>query len=87
RILQRDGFTPTSLISVLDAMLKLRQVCCDPRLLKGVEMAPHTERAKLAWLREQLPDLVAQGRRLLVFSQFTAMLDLVADELTELGLP
>ena len=59
----------------------------DPRLLKGVEMAPHTERAKLAWLREQLPDLVAQGRRLLVFSQFTAMLDLVADELAELGLP
>ncbi|MFG6455568.1 DEAD/DEAH box helicase [Roseateles sp. BYS96W] len=87
RILQRDGFTPTSLISVLDAMLKLRQVCCDPRLLKGVEMAPHTERAKLAWLREHLPDFVAQGRRLLVFSQFTEMLDLIAAELAALGLP
>jgi len=87
RILARDGFSATSLISVLDAMLKLRQVCCDPRLLKGVEMAPHTERAKLAWLREHLPDWVAQGRRLLVFSQFTEMLDLLALELTELGLP
>jgi len=87
RILARDGFSATSLISVLDAMLKLRQVCCDPRLLKGVEMAPHTERAKLAWLREHLPDWVAQGRRLLVFSQFTEMLDLLAQELTELGLP
>ncbi|MFT7723492.1 MAG: DEAD/DEAH box helicase [Roseateles sp.] len=87
RILQRDGFSPTSLISVLDAMLKLRQVCCDPRLLKGVAVAPHTERAKLEWLREQLPALVAQGRRLLVFSQFTGMLDLIADELGALGLP
>ena len=87
RILARDGFTPTSLISVLDAMLKLRQVCCDPRLVKGVEMAPHTERAKLEWLREHLPDLVAQGRRLLVFSQFTEMLDLIAAELAALGLP
>ncbi|NCT81967.1 MAG: ATP-dependent helicase [Comamonadaceae bacterium] len=87
RILARDGFTPTSLISVLDAMLKLRQVCCDPRLVKGVEMAPHTERAKLAWLREHLPDLVAQGRRLLVFSQFTEMLDLIGAELDVLALP
>jgi SNF2 family DNA or RNA helicase len=80
RILQKDGFTPTSLISVLDAMLKLRQVCCDPRLLKGVEMAPHTERAKIEWLRGRLPEIVAQGRRLLVFSQFTEMLDLIAAE-------
>lgn len=87
RILVRDGFTPTSLISVLDAMLKLRQVCCDPLLLKGVQTPPGVERAKLEWLREHLPDFVAQGRRLLVFSQFTEMLDLVAALLGELGLP
>ncbi|RZJ06906.1 MAG: DEAD/DEAH box helicase [Rubrivivax sp.] len=87
RILERDGFSATSLISVLDAMLKLRQVCCDPRLLKGVEMAPHTERAKIEWLREHLPDFVAQGRRLLVFSQFTEMLTLIAAELDRSGLP
>jgi superfamily II DNA or RNA helicase len=87
RILARDGFSPTSLISVLDAMLKLRQVCCDPRLVKGVEMAPDVERAKLEWLREHLPDFVAQGRRLLVFSQFTEMLELIAGELEALNLP
>ncbi|CAM3913450.1 DEAD/DEAH box helicase [Roseateles saccharophilus] len=87
RILVRDGFTPTSLISVLDAMLKLRQVCCDPLLLKGVQTPPGVERAKLEWLREHLPDLVAEGRRLLVFSQFTEMLDLIAALLAELGLP
>jgi hypothetical protein len=75
RILARDGFNATSLISVLDAMLKLRQVCCDPLLLKGVDMPSGVERAKLEWLREHLPDFVAQGRRLLVFSQFTEMLD------------
>ncbi len=87
RILERDGFTPTSLISVLDAMLKLRQVCCDPRLVKGMAMAPHTERAKLDWLRVHLPDLVSEGRRILVFSQFTEMLDLIAADLQSLGLP
>lgn len=87
RILERDGFSPTSLISVLDAMLKLRQVCCDPWLLKGVQVPPGVERAKLEWLREHLPDFVAQGRRLLVFSQFTGMLDLIAGLLGDLGLP
>lgn len=86
RILARDGFNATNLISVLDAMLKLRQVCCDPRLVKGVEMAPNIERAKLEWLREHLPDFAAQGRRMLVFSQFTEMLDLIAASLDELGL-
>jgi superfamily II DNA or RNA helicase len=87
RILARDGFSATSLISVLDAMLKLRQVCCDPLLLKGVQVPPGVERAKLAWLREHLPDFVSQGRRLLVFSQFTEMLDLIATELDCLQLP
>ena len=86
RILARDGFSPTSLISVLDAMLKLRQVCCDPLLLKGLQLPPQVERAKLEWLRGHLPDFVAQGRRLLVFSQFTAMLDLISAELDALGL-
>jgi SNF2 family DNA or RNA helicase len=87
RILARDGFTPTSLISVLDAMLKLRQVCCDPLLLKAVATPPGVEHAKLEWLREHLPDFVAQGRRLLVFSQFTEMLDLIGAELDALKLP
>ena len=86
RILMRDGFSPTSLISVLDAMLKLRQVCCDPLLIKGVHIPPGVERAKLEWLREHLPDFVAQGRRLLVFSQFTEMLDLIGAALDQLGL-
>ena len=42
---------------------------------------------KLAWLREHLPDLLRQGRRVLVFSQFARMLDLVEGLLHELGLP
>ncbi|MCE4537002.1 DEAD/DEAH box helicase [Pelomonas sp. P7] len=86
RILARDGFSATSLIGVLDAMLKLRQVCGDPRLLKGVQLPAGVHSAKLEWLTEHLPDFVAQGRRVLVFSQFTAMLDLVAEALDGLGL-
>ncbi|WP_394781294.1 DEAD/DEAH box helicase [Undibacterium sp.] len=86
RILQRKGFSGAQ-ITILDALLKLRQVCCDPRLLKGSKDAADMERAKLDMLADMLPALVAEGRRILVFSQFTELLDLVDEQLEELQLP
>ncbi|RZL11317.1 MAG: DEAD/DEAH box helicase [Rubrivivax sp.] len=90
RVLERSGLAG-GLISVLDALLKLRQVCCDPALVKGPASAAATAagmpRAKIELLRELLPELVDEGRRVLVFSQFTEMLGLIEDELSALGLP
>ncbi|WP_310387138.1 DEAD/DEAH box helicase [Roseateles sp.] len=86
RVLARRGFAGAQ-ISVLDALLKLRQVCCDPYLVKGLAMAAEMERAKLELLSEMLPELVAEGRRVLVFSQFAEMLGLIAAELDRLALP
>eukprot|EP01037_Dinobryon_pediforme_P028364 gene28364-31611_t len=85
RALQRRGFTGVQ-VSIMDALLKLRQVCCDPRLLRG-DAGKDIESVKLALLRDMLPTLVAQGRRVLVFSQFTTMLKLIAAELDDLQLP
>jgi superfamily II DNA or RNA helicase len=86
RVLQRKGFAGAQ-ITILDALLKLRQVCCDPYLLKGIAPPPDIERAKLELLRDMLPSLVAEGRRILMFSQFTEMLDLIGAELEALQLP
>ncbi|MES2536519.1 MAG: DEAD/DEAH box helicase [Pseudomonadota bacterium] len=86
RILQRKGFGGAQ-ITILDALLKLRQVCCDPYLLKGVKLAKTMERAKLEMLRDMLPALVAEGRRILIFSQFTEMLGLIEAELESMQLP
>lgn len=86
RVLARRGFAGAQ-ISVLDALLKLRQVCCDPRLVKAVDMSPGMGRAKLELLAEMLPELVAEGRTVLVFSQFAEMLALIEEELQRLGLP
>ena len=86
RVLARQSFAGAQ-ISILDALLKLRQVCCDPRLVKGTKTPAATERAKMRWLCDALPELVDEGRRILVFSQFTEMLTLVQDELTALELP
>jgi SNF2 family DNA or RNA helicase len=65
-------------IVILDALLKLRQVCCDPRLLEAAAAAGS---AKLDALLELLDTLLSEGRRVLVFSQFTSMLALIGDAL------
>ncbi len=85
RALARHGFEGARL-TVLDALLRLRQVCCDPSLLPGAAPLPGTTpRAKLDWLRLQLPLMLESGRRILVFSQFTGMLNLVRALLEEHG--
>ncbi|HET6631452.1 MAG TPA: DEAD/DEAH box helicase [Rhodanobacteraceae bacterium] len=68
-------------IVVLDALLKLRQVCCDPRLVKLQAARGVQASAKFELLMHMLPELVAEDRRILVFSQFTEMLELIASEL------
>lgn len=67
-------------IVVLDALLKLRQVCCDPRLVKLKREVKVKESAKLDALLELLEGLLDEGRRVLLFSQFTGMLDLIEAE-------
>jgi len=74
------GFARSQIV-ILDALLKLRQVCCDPRLVKATAARKVTERAKLDLLMAMLPELVDEGRRVLVFSQFTSMLALIEHEL------
>ncbi len=69
-------------IIILDALLKLRQACCDPRLLKlkAVEKAKAGS-AKLDRLAEMLRIMISEGRRILLFSQFTEMLGLIEQRL------
>jgi superfamily II DNA or RNA helicase len=74
-------------IIVLDALLKLRQVCCDPRLVKLEKAARVKESAKLELLLAMLPELIEEGRRVLLFSQFTGMLALIAAALDKAGIP
>jgi superfamily II DNA or RNA helicase len=115
-------------IIVLDALLKLRQVCCDPRLVRVLKAhgeagkaddsaagnsaqnplensadrrgKPDRDRvekpekgaramrsAKLDLLLSMLPELIEEGRRVLLFSQFTGMLSLIAEALDEAAIP
>ena len=77
----RDAIAQTGVsqcrILVLDALMKLRQVCCDPRLVSLESANNIQESAKLEALMSMLPVMLEDGRRILLFSQFTSMLSLI----------
>jgi len=76
-----------SQIVFLDALLKLRQICCDPRLLPEDFAAGVRKSAKLDYLKELLETLVEEGRKILIFSQFTTMLELIEEHLMRTKVP
>ena len=71
-------------IIALTAILKLRQICLSPRLLTKREDEPSP---KLTFLMEKLPVLLDEGHSALVFSQFTAFLDLVQEACDRHAIP
>ncbi len=70
-------------IIILDALLKLRQICCHPQLLKIPSAKKINHSAKLEQLMEMVPEMVDEGRKILLFSQFTSMLAIIEEALTK----
>jgi superfamily II DNA or RNA helicase len=77
RAIKKKGLA-ASAITILDALMKLRQVCCDPRLVSFQAAREVTESAKYEHLMELVRAQLAQQRRILIFSQFTSMLALIS---------
>ncbi len=75
-----------SRIVVLDALLKLRQACCDPRLVKLQSARTVETSSKLEDLLSMLEEMLPEGRKVLLFSQFTSMLDLIKPRLDAAGI-
>lgn len=70
-------------LSILAGLTRLRQICCDPRLfIDDYEGGS----GKLDQVKELIIAAKANGRRLLLFSQFTGMLEILEKELAELGI-
>ncbi|MEZ5496092.1 MAG: DEAD/DEAH box helicase [Gammaproteobacteria bacterium] len=67
---------------ISNALLRLRQICCHPKLLNIDNIT--NESAKLRWLETVLPNMIEEGRKILLFSSFTKMLRIIKDFLDEL---
>jgi SNF2 family DNA or RNA helicase len=79
-------------MAALTQLLRLRQICCDPRLLQSEQTPAEgtlaaeltdaaVDSAKLEALRELISEAVDDGHRILIFSQFTSLLALLRDDL------
>lgn len=75
-------------IAISNALLKLRQVCCHPAMLNLAQQDDDTLQtsSKLAWLENKVPNMLEDGRNILIFSSFTTMLDLIAAQLEKQGI-
>jgi len=83
-VVQANGIAKSSII-VLDALLKLRQICCHPQLLKIDEAKKVKESAKFELFKDLLAELLEEKRKILVFSQFTEMLAIIESYVETLG--
>jgi superfamily II DNA or RNA helicase len=77
-----DRSSGAARMRVLTALLRLRQACCDLRLLGAQDASS----SKLNALLELVGETIDGGHRALIFSQFTAMLDIIAGALEEAGI-
>ncbi|MGY4418280.1 superfamily II DNA or RNA helicase [Bradyrhizobium sp. JR6.1] len=72
----RERGLAKSQIVVLEALLRMRQACCDPALL-NLDDGVKRPSAKLDRLMEMIEELLSEKRKIIVFSQFTSMLALI----------
>ncbi|MCF6288868.1 MAG: DEAD/DEAH box helicase [Proteobacteria bacterium] len=82
----RNTHKPQNNIIIGNALLRLRQVCCHPALLKLATIDKSYESAKLNWLTTVLPNMLEEGRKILLFSSFTTMLDIIAEHLHSMNI-
>lgn len=87
KVLSQTGGGKNQLL-IGNALLRLRQICCHPSLVKFSGSSVSTmESAKLNWLMTTLPEMIEAGQKVLIFSSFTSMLDIIAKQIDELTIP
>jgi len=84
-VLNAEPNSGKSRMLALNALLRLRQACCDLRLLKLENTDPATASGKLDLFGELLEEVLDGGHRVLVFSQFVSMLTLLRQRLDAEG--
>lgn len=81
---QELDLVKTNRFQVLGMLMRLRQLCCDPRLVYDEVTQPSS---KLKACMELVSSLVDNNKSVLLFSNFTSMLDLIQVELQHLHIP
>ena len=73
-------------MSIFAALLRLRQICCHPKLFDKTESRGKIDSGKFEKLKSMLEEIIEEGHRVLLFSQFVDMLDIVREWLRKKGI-
>lgn len=75
-----------SRMSIFSALLRLRQICCHPKLYDKENIKGIKESGKFEQLKTMLEEIISEKHRVLLFSQFVDMLDIVREWLKKEGI-
>ena len=75
-----------SRMSIFSALLRLRQICCHPKLYDKENIKGIKESGKFEQLKVMLEEIISEKHRVLLFSQFVDMLDIIKAWLTRAGI-
>ncbi|MDD3594685.1 MAG: SNF2-related protein [Candidatus Gastranaerophilales bacterium] len=81
REIQEKGFK-NSKMSIFTALTRLRQICCHPKLVKQESIGS----GKFELLMDMIEEITSEGHRILLFSQFVQMLDVIKDKFERTGI-
>ncbi len=76
-----------SRMSIFSALLRLRQICCHPKLYDKEHVKGVMKSGKFEYLKSMLEQIIQEKHRVLLFSQFVDMLDIIKAWLERSGIP
>ncbi len=85
KLVKKEGFDKIQ-IHVLATLTRLKQICCHPAIF-AKEKPEVGDSAKYDMLMELLPSLIEGQHKTVIFSQYTKMLGILKEDLTERGIP
>ncbi|MCX7957648.1 MAG: DEAD/DEAH box helicase [Deltaproteobacteria bacterium] len=83
---EKKGLTRSSL-TILSALTKLRQICCHPNIVKELKDSKEIESAKLELMKEIVQNVLDEGHRIIIYSQFVEMLSIIRRDFDKSQIP
>lgn len=84
-LVKRTQTLPKKPVQIFEALLRLRQICCHPKLLKDPRVLQDVSSSKIDFLLQEFDGLIQAGKKVVVYSQFTHFLKLISKDIAARG--
>lgn len=84
--IEKKGINKSSM-TILTALMKLRQICCHPNIVKELKDSKMIESGKLELMKEIVQNVLDEGHRIIIYSQFVEMLSIIRSNFDNENIP